>query len=213
MRIAIVDDHPVVREGVAQVLREEDDMQVVGTAPSTLEGVRLVEKENPDVVLVDLQMPGGGGLEMVRQARGLAASARFVILTAYASRGDVSAAVNEGVSGYILKDALPEDLVRAIRLVAGGRRYYDPAIIDLIVGQPDDDPLSSLTERESEVLAVLATGLDNKEIAEMLHISENTVKTHVSRILDKLQVKNRTQASHYAASRGIATDDAPSGGA
>lgn len=211
MRIAIVDDHPVVREGVAQVLREEDDMQVVGTASSALEGVRLVEKENPDVVLVDLQMPGGGGLEMVRQARGLAASTRFVILTAYASRGDVSAAVNEGVSGYILKDALPEDLVRAIRLVAGGRRYYDPAIIDLIVGQPDDDPLSTLTERESEVLAVLATGLDNKEIAKMLHISENTVKTHVSRILDKLQVKNRTQASHYAASRGIATSDTPSG--
>ncbi len=211
MRIAIVDDHPVVREGVAQVLREEDDMQVVGTASSALEGVRLVEKENPDVVLVDLQMPGEGGLEMVRQARGLATSARFVILTAYASRGDVSAAVNEGVSGYILKDALPEDLVRAIRLVAGGRRYYDPAIIDLIVGQPDDDPLSTLTERESEVLAVLATGLDNKEIAGMLHISENTVKTHVSRILDKLQVKNRTQASHYAASRGIATGDAPYG--
>ncbi len=208
MRIAIVDDHPVVREGVAQVLKEEADMQVVGTAPSTPEGVRLVERENPDVVLVDLQMPGGGGLEMVRQARDLAVDARFVILTAYASRGDVSAAVSEGVSGYILKDALPEDLVRAVRLVAGGRSYYDPAIIDLIAGQPDDDPLSSLTGRESEVLAVLATGLDNKEIAEMLHISENTVKTHVSRILDKLQVKNRTQASYYAASRGMSAGDA-----
>ncbi|MFO8061102.1 MAG: response regulator transcription factor, partial [Bacillota bacterium] len=108
MRIAIVDDHPVVTEGVAQVLRAEEDMEVVGTAPSCPEGVRLVEETRPDIVLVDLQMPGGGGLELVRRARHLGTDVRFVILTAYASRADVSAAVKEGVSGYVLKDALPD---------------------------------------------------------------------------------------------------------
>ncbi len=203
MRIAIVDDHPVVRKGVAMVLGEEEDMQVVGTAQSCPEGVRLAEEQKPDVVLVDLQMPGGGGLEMVRRARRLVPDARFVILTAYASRGEVSSAVEEGVSGYVLKDALPEDLVRAVRVVASGRRYYDPAIIDLIGGQPDEAPLNRLTERETEVLAVMAQGLDNREIGQLLHISQNTVKSHVRSILDKLQVSNRTQASHYALSRGL----------
>ncbi len=203
MRIAIVDDHPVVRQGVAMVLGEEEGMQVVGTAQSCPEGVCLVEDQKPDVVLVDLQMPGGGGLEMVRRARRLVPDAKFIILTAYASREEVSSAVEERVSGYVLKDALPEDLVRAVRVVASGRRYYDPAIIDLIGGQPDEAPLNRLTERETEVLAVMAQGLDNREIGQLLHISQNTVKSHVRSILDKLQVKSRTQASHYARSRGL----------
>ena len=203
MRIAIVDDHRVVREGVAMVLGEEEDMQVVGTAQSCPEGVRLVEEQKPDVVLVDLQMPGGGGLEMVRRARRLVPDAKFVILTAYGSREEVSSAVHEGVSGYILKDALPEDLVRAVRVVANGRRYYDPAIGDLMGGPPGEAPVARLTDRETEVLAVMARGLGNREIAQLLHISQNTVKSHVRSILDKLQVKSRTQASHYALSRGL----------
>ncbi len=203
MRIVIVDDHPVVRSGVEQVLSLEEDMEVVGTASSVEEGLEIILAQEPDIALVDLRMRDGGGLDLIRRARPRVPGCRFVILTAYGSLGEVSQASQEAVDGYILKEALPEELVSALRLVARGRRYYDPEVVDSIVKGEDDNLLDRLTARELEVLAILAQGMDNTAISEQLYISENTVRRHVSNILGKLRVENRVQAAYYALSRGV----------
>ncbi len=206
MRVAIIDDHPVVRGGVRQMLSLESDIQVVGTAASVQEGLELLTAERPDIAMVDLRMPGGGGLELIRRARQVVPECRFIILTAYASQGEVAQAAREDISGYILKEALPEEMISALRLVAQGRRYYDPAIIDTIMGREESNLLRDLTRREMDILYCLVEGQGNSDIADSLHISENTVRRHVSNILAKLQVKNRVQAAHYAISRGISDD-------
>jgi DNA-binding NarL/FixJ family response regulator len=149
-----------------------------------------------------MRMPGGGGLELIRQARKKVPSCRFVILTSFASQKEVSEAIAENVEGYILKDALPDEFVSAIRLVARGRRYYDPEIIDSVM-RGEGDSLKELTGRELEVLEALAEGMSNKDIAKNFFISENTVKKHVCSILDKLELHDRTQAALFAFSRGM----------
>lgn len=204
MKVVIIDDHPVVRRGVQEMLSLEADIEVVGTAASVQEGLALLKDRRPEIALVDLRMPGGGGLQLIRQAREIAPRCQFIILTAYASPGEVAEAARENIAGYILKEALPEELVSALRLVAQGRRYYDPEVIDTIVGRDESNLITELTSRELEVLNCLVEGRSNTEISTSLHISENTVRRHVSSVLAKLQVKNRTQATHYAISRGIA---------
>ncbi len=208
MRIVIVDDHPVVRQGVQETLGTEEDMEVVGVAGSCSEGVDAIVSSRPDVAVVDMKIPGGSGLELIRQARKKVPECRFVILSSYASRENISGAVSENVEGYVLKEALPEELLNAIRLVARGRRYYDPEIMDSIVSKAEKDPLKDLSARELEILQTLAEGLSNKAIAERHYISENTVKKHIASILGKMEFRDRTQAALYAFSRGLGRERA-----
>ncbi|NLC50810.1 MAG: response regulator transcription factor [Firmicutes bacterium] len=207
MRIVIVDDHPVVRNGVEQTLSAEKDMEVVGSAANCSEGLELIISEKPDIVIVDLRMPGGGGLELIRKARKEGVKCRFIILTSYVSYSDVSQAVAENVDGYILKEALPEELVAAVRLVNNGRRYYDPETIDSIVHKEDNDPFKKLTKREKEILYALTEGLSNKAIAEKFFITENTVKKHIGSLLNKLELQDRTQAALFAFSHGLGREE------
>ncbi len=207
MRIVIVDDHPIVLHGVVEAMSMEEDIEVVGTASSTDEGLELLLTAVPDVALVDLKMPGGGGLELIRRAREKNISCRFVILTSYASHREVTQAVSANVDGYMLKEALPEELVSAVRLVARGRRYYDPEIVNSIMDGGSKDPFKELTLREREILEALAEGLNNRSISSKLYISENTVKKHICNLLEKLEMEDRTQAALFAFSHGLGQNE------
>lgn len=195
MRIVIVDDHPVVRNGLKQTIDLEKDLEIVGTAASCKEGLELVTTQKPDLAIVDLRMPDGSGLDIVHEGKKFVPECRFLILTAYGSPKEVSRAISEQVSGYILKDALPEEIVNAVRLVGKGRRYFDPQAMESIVEKDEENPLSNLTDREREILGALAAGLNNSSIAENFHISKKTVKKHVSNLMAKLGVQNRIQAA------------------
>lgn len=203
MRLVVIDDHPLVQKGVGAVLEMQPDMELVGTASSGTEGVRVLSETQPDVALVDLRLPGEHGLDVVQQGRQVVPGCRYIVLTSFASEGDVRRAMAEKVEGYILKEALPEELIMAIRLVNQGRTYVDPTVVQLLVTREKDDPLAELTPREKEVLASLAAGLSNRDIAAKLFVTEYTVKKHVSQVLGKLGLADRTQAALYAMSHGL----------
>lgn len=205
MKIVIVDDHPLVCEGIKAVLEQEEDIELLGCARSGREAEQLFARFQPDVALVDLRLPGDYGLDIIKRVRPLAPCCRFIILTSFADQDDIKRTMEVGVHGYILKEALPEEVISALRLVSRGRPYFDPAVMKLVMQLPkkDDSRLSELTERESEVLQALAKGLNNKEIASLLYVTEHTVKKHVSSILNKLEMKDRTQAALYAAAKGV----------
>lgn len=203
MRLVVIDDHPLVQQGVGAIIGTQEDMEVVGMAGSGTEGIELLASLQPDVALVDLRLPGEYGLDIVKRGREVAPRCRFIILTSYSEEGDVRRAMAEKVEGYILKEALPEELIAAIRLVGRGRTYIDPTIVQALMNQGENDPLSQLTPREKEVLAALAQGLSNRDIAAALYVTEYTVKKHVSQILEKLELTDRTQAALYALSHGF----------
>lgn len=203
MRLVLIDDHPLVIQGIGAVIQYQDDMEVVGTANCGEDGVRVVEKCQPDIALVDLRLPGEYGLEIIRTARKKASKCRFIILTSYSDRTDVKRAMAEKVEGYILKEAMPEEIINAIRLVAGNRTYIDPVILQTLINKDKNDPLEQLTPREMEVLEYLAMGMANRNIAAALFVTEHTVKKHVSQILEKLDFADRTQAALYAVSNGL----------
>jgi DNA-binding NarL/FixJ family response regulator len=202
IRIVVVDDHPMVREGVRHALARADDIEVVAGAGSVQEAVEVVQETQPDIAVVDLRMPDGGGLAAIRRFREAESDCKCVVFSSFASPGDVSGALKEDVDGYILKESLPDELISALRLVAKGRRFFAPEVLETALDL-NDEPLEKLTSRERDVLEALADGLSNKEIAETLYISENTVKTHVSRILAKLEMDHRTEAALYAVSLGM----------
>lgn len=205
LRVVVVDDHPLVWEGLKAVLESERDIEPVGWAGSGREAEQLFPCLQPDIALVDLRLPGEYGLDIIRKLRPLRQECRFIVLTSFADRDDIRRAMEAGVDGYILKEALPEEMIAALRLVGRGRPYFDPAVMQLLVQQPqkEDNPLAELTERECEMLQALARGMSNKEIASLLHITEHTVKKHVSSILSKLGLKDRTQAALYAVAHGM----------
>lgn len=206
MKVAVVDDHPLVWQGIKAVLAAEPDMEPIGWASNGREAERLIQEQDPDVVLMDMRLPGESGIDIIRRIKPKAPAARFVILTTYAERQDVNAAINMGVDGYVLKEALPEEMLAALRLVGQGRPYFDPGVMQLMLAnQQRNDELSELTEREQDVLRELAKGLSNKEIAKELFVTEYTVKKHVSGILSKLGLKDRTQAALYAIANGATT--------
>lgn len=181
-------------------------MEPIGWASNGREAERLIQEQDPDVVLMDMRLPGESGIDIIRRIKPKAPAARFVILTTYAERQDVNAAINMGVDGYVLKEALPEEMLAALRLVGQGRPYFDPGVMQLMLAnQQRNDELSELTEREQDVLRELAKGLSNKEIAKELFVTEYTVKKHVSGILSKLGLKDRTQAALYAIANGATT--------
>jgi two-component system NarL family response regulator len=199
LRVLLADDHPVVLEGLAALLAGAG-MAVVATARTGEEAVALHARHRPDVTLLDLRMPAGGGVEAIRRIRAADPSARLLVLTTFDTDEEVFRAVEAGAAGYLLKTAPPEELTRAIADVAAGRRVIPPAIAarlaDRVAG-------SELTPRELEVLAAVARGEGNREIARRLAITEGTVKGHVSNVLDKLGVRSRTQAVTAALARGL----------
>ena len=201
--ILIVDDHPVVRTGLRAVIESQDDFIVVGEASTGEEGVRRAAIDEPDLVLMDLQMPGGGGVLATRRITDLDPAPHVMILTTYDTDADVLAALDAGAVGYLLKDAPPEVLFASIRSAAAGDMTLAPTVATKLVKRVAMPTQHSLTARELEVLELLAEGMANKEIANHLVVSEATVKTHLVHIFTKLEVDTRTAAVAAAVDRGL----------
>ncbi len=207
--VLIVDDHAVVRQGIRAFLATQPDIQVVGEAASGEEALRLVEQLVPDVVLMDLVMPGMDGVEATRRIRRVSPRTQVIVLTSYHDDDHIFPAIRAGALSYLLKDVGPDDLADAVRRVARGEAILHPRVAARVIqelhgaAREDASPFAELTERELEVLRLIAEGLSNAEIAERLVISEKTVKSHVSNILSKLHLADRTQAAVYAWKRGL----------
>jgi DNA-binding NarL/FixJ family response regulator len=199
IRVLLADDHNLVRAGVAGLLAAEEDIEVVGAASNGPDAVELAAAVDPDVVLMDLSMPGMDGAEATRRILAELPDTHVVALTSFADRERVVEALNAGAVGYLLKDSEPEDLVGGVRAAAREESPLAPkAARALIASRPRSDPVGGLTEREREVLALLAEGLPNKLIARRLEISEKTVKAHLTNIFQRIGVTDRTQAALWA---------------
>jgi DNA-binding NarL/FixJ family response regulator len=212
IRVLIVDDHEIVREGLQTLLAEEEDYEIVGTAGEGEAAVAMAEKVNPDVILMDLLMPGMDGIEATRRILSQNPSARVLVLTTFADDQRVRDAIRAGATGYLLKDILKADLLRALRDVASGRPSLHPEVQQHLMrevaakssaSQDPAAPHASLTEREVDILRLIAEGRSNKEIAAALHLTEGTIKGYVSTVFDKLGVDDRTQAALYAVKHGL----------
>ncbi|MFG2559729.1 response regulator [Streptomyces sp. NPDC048496] len=208
IRVLLVDDHQVVRRGLRTFLEIQDDIEVVGEAADGAEGVARSEELRPDVVLMDIKMPGTDGIEALRKLRGLDNPAKVLIVTSFTEQRTVVPALRAGASGYVYKDVDPEALAGAIRSVHAGHVLLQPEVAGALLAQEDGGAGSgrgsTLTEREREVLGLIADGRSNREIARALVLSEKTVKTHVSNILMKLDLADRTQAALWAVRHGVA---------
>lgn len=210
LRVLLADDQDLVRAGFRVILGMEDDIEVVGEAGDGLAAVELATRLRPDVVLMDVQMPGIDGLEATRRVLGLAGNTRVVILTTFDREDYLFEALRAGASGFLLKNASPEDLVEAVRIVARGDALLSPEVTRRVIARfsapappvPAHRP-PELTDREFEVLGQLARGASNAEIAKELYLGETTVKTHVSRVLTKLGLRDRTHAVVFAYENGI----------
>lgn len=201
--VLIVDDHPVVRAGLAGILAGEADLAVVGEAASADEAVTVATARQPDVVLMDLRMPGGDGVQATIGVLAAVPAARVVVLTTYDSDADILRAVEAGAAGYLLKDAARTDLVAAIRAAARGETVLAPAVATRLVDRMRrPQPADALSPRELQVLRLVAKGLSNQEIGRELSISEATVKTHLLRTFAKLSVSDRTAAVTTALAAG-----------
>lgn len=195
IRIVVADDHPVVRDGVASTLSSTPGLEVVGQASDGPEAVELVAALQPDVVVMDLRMPGGGGVEAVRELRRRGDAARVLVLTTYDTDSDTIAAIEAGATGYLLKDAPTETLVAAVRSTAAGEAVLSPAVASRLASHVRSPQRSAaLSAREREVLALVAQGRSNRLIARDLFVSEATVKTHLVHIYTKLGVTDRAAA-------------------
>jgi len=208
IRIVVADDHAIVRRGIAALLEGRPDIEVVGEAADGIEAVEQVDRLRPDVVLMDLVMPRMDGIEAIRRIAERYPGTRILVLTSFASDDKLFPALKAGALGYLLKDSGPEDLVQAIRQVYRGESSLHPAVARKVLrelahhsGHPET--AERLTDRESEVLRLLAQGMSTREIAERLVITEATARTHISNVLGKLHLSSRTQAALYAIKEGI----------
>lgn len=208
IRVLIVDDHEIVREGLETLLSEETGVSVVGQATNGVEAFALAADLQPDVILMDVMMPELDGIEATRRIRGAGLTAQILVLTSFADDHKVREAIEAGAIGYLLKDVLKADLLRAIQAAAQGKPTLHPEAQSYLMRQvsaPAAPPIkSNLTDRELDVLRLIASGQSNKEIAVTLHLTEGTIKGYVSAILAKLGVADRTQAALYAVKHGLA---------
>ena len=203
IRLILVDDHPVVRHGLRGMLEAEPDLSVVGEASSGPEGVALAAELRPDIVLMDLRMPGGDGVEATARIVATVPGVRVMVLTTYESDRDILRAIEAGAGGYLLKDASPAELAEGVRAAARGETVLAPSVASTLVRQVRSPAPPALSARETEVLRLVARGLTNADIGRELFITEATVKTHLLRAFAKLDVADRTAAVTRAMSHGL----------
>jgi len=204
IRVAVVDDHTIVRNGLVALLGAHADLEIVGAVGDGEAAVALCVEQRPDVVLMDLSMPGVGGIEATRRIAAEAPGVQVVVLTSFMDRERIVDALSAGAVGYLLKDAEPEELIRGIHTAARGESPLDPRAARTMLGaQRAPDPLDVLTDREREVLVLVADGLPNKQIGRRLEISEKTVKAHLTSIFRAIGVTDRMQAGLWARRHGL----------
>ena len=207
IRILVVDDHAVVREGLRVFLDLQDGFEVVGEAGDGDEAVSAAERLRPDVVLMDLVMPRRDGVSAMRALRDRVPGARVIVLTSFLDEDKLLPALRAGAAGYLLKNAQPEELERAVRAASAGEAVLDPVVaarlVDALAASGNEDPIDRLTPREREVLQLVGRGFPNKRIARELELAEKTVKTHVGHVLAKLGMTDRTQAAVIAVRAGL----------
>jgi DNA-binding NarL/FixJ family response regulator len=200
VRVMSVDDHPLLREGIATIVNNQDDMTLIGSVATGAEGIKSFHELQPDVTLVDLRLPDLSGIEVIIAIRAQHPGARLIVLTTFEGDVEIQRALKAGASGYLLKSMPPKQIVETIRGVHAGRRIIPPQIALQIAEHLAEE---SLTHRELEVLRHVAEGNRNRDIAEVLHISEDTVKVHLKHVMEKLGASDRTQAVAMAVRRGI----------
>jgi two-component system response regulator DevR len=210
MRLLVVDDHEVVRQGLVAMLGRRESFQVVAQAGTAAGAVEMAKRWQPDLVIMDVRLPDGSGIEACREIRAQAPGTRVVILTSYPEEEAVFSAIVAGASGYLLKEIRARDLVSAIEAVARGESMLDPAVTEKVLERvrrlatgTEHHELSQLTQQEGKILLLVAEGKTNKEIAEEVFLSDKTVKNYVSSILSKLNLQRRAQAAAYIARRGM----------
>lgn len=210
MKILLCDDQAVIRDGLEMLLTLEKDMQVVGSASDGAEAIELASQKQPDLILMDLKMPGVNGIEATRQIRAKFPHVKILVLTTYDDDEWLFDAIRAGASGYLLKDTPRQKIIEAIRGTVEGKSFLDPVVAGKLMNQvasnqkqPASILAGKLTERELDVLRLLAKGFNNSDIASQLHLSEGTVRNHVSAILEKLNVSDRTQAAVIAIQHGL----------
>ena len=209
IKILIADDHPVVREGLTSMINRETDFKVIGEAKNGVEAVKLARELKPDIVLMDLRMPELDGVEAIKQITATEPSIKFIILTTYSDDEYIFRGIEVGARAYLLKDAPRDDLFKAIRAVYRGESLIQPVVASKILNRfaelsrQAQAPTETLSERELEVIALMAKGSSNKEIAAELDITNSTVKTHITNIFQKLNATDRTEAVTQAIKRGI----------
>lgn len=211
IRILIADDHPLFREGVAQSLASEPGFSVVGQAGSGEEAFGMVADLLPDVLLLDVTMPGDGGIVTAGKVAAAWPVVRIMMLTVSEDQDTLMAALKAGARGYVLKGVTARDLVNAVRVVAGGDIYISPALaggilFELTASKQTNDPLTTLTERERDILGLVAEGLTNREIGERLHLAEKTIKHYMTNVLQKLHVRSRVEAALLAQKHGLSRE-------
>ena len=200
-RVVLIDDHPLLRKGLQQLIDDEDSLEVVGEAGDGAKGLELANDLNPDLILLDLNMKGMDGIQTLKAMRAAGIGARIIILTVSEHRDDVAAMFRAGADGYLLKDMDPEELLKSIEQAASGRLVVDERLAEVLasvlrpVKTDSSDKLKALTPKEREVLGLIAEGLSNKLIARRMDISEGTIKVHVKRILKKMEVRSRVEAA------------------
>ncbi|HHW14904.1 MAG TPA: response regulator transcription factor [Firmicutes bacterium] len=209
IRVVLVDDHAVVREGLAAVLGRHPELEVVGQAGSAAEAVEVSGATQPDVVVMDIRMPGGSGIDACREITSRWPGVRILVLTSYADDEAVLASISAGASGYVLKQVGSQGLVDAIRRVAAGEALLDPSVTGQVLAEvrraalARDPELALLTEQERRILSLIAAGKTNREIAAAVYLSEKTVRNYVSGIFAKLNLTNRAEAAAFAARKGL----------
>lgn len=200
IRVLIADDHPVVRTGLTSMLSVQQQVEVIGSVSNGRDALAAVKEQTPDILLLDLRMPGMDGIETLRALKPLLKPTRVIILSSYEADEDIYRSVQEGAMGYLLKDTPKSQMLEAITSVHSGKRYIKGQIASRLAERM---LRSSLTARESEILEMIAKGLTNKQIASVLTISDNTVRNHLNSIMEKLEVSDRTEAATTAIQQGI----------